>query len=233
MILSIHQPSYFPWLGLLHKIAKSDVFVLLDDVQLTDSAFQHRNLFMTNDGKSKFLTIPFMRKNYLESPFSKLEIADQAWQKNHLNFISNNYKKHPYFFEIYPLLENYYSKEYIYLIDAVTDSMRLIFDCLKIQTTLLRQSDLCYKKELKKGDLVMNLIDCVGADTYLSGLGAQAYLDEGAFGSSVLLEYDHFTHPVYPQLNSPQFIPGVSSLDILFNVGPIRSREILFSGVLN
>ena len=233
MILSIHQPSYFPWLGLLQKIAKSDVFILLDEVQLTDSAFQHRNLFLTNDSKAKFLSIPFVRKNYLDHPFSKLEIADQRWQKTHLNFIANNYKKHPYFDEIFPLLEDFYSKQYRYLLNAVFGSMHLVLDCFNVNTRIVYQSSIDYRKELKKGDLIMNLIDCIGADTYLSGLGAQSYLDEKAFGGSVLLEYDQFIHPIYAQLNNTQFIPGLSSLDILFNIGSIKAREILFLGALN
>ena len=33
MIVSIHQPQYFPYLGFFHKLARSDVFVALDTVQ--------------------------------------------------------------------------------------------------------------------------------------------------------------------------------------------------------
>ena len=65
MILSIHQPSYFPWLGLLDKIVKSDVYMIMDEIQLTDGAYQHRNVFLTADGKVKYLTIPFNKRDYL------------------------------------------------------------------------------------------------------------------------------------------------------------------------
>jgi len=33
MIVSIHQPNYLPWMGLMHKILESDIFIVLDDVQ--------------------------------------------------------------------------------------------------------------------------------------------------------------------------------------------------------
>jgi len=66
MKTSIHQPGYFPWLGLLHKFLNSDTVVLLDDVQLSDSAYQHRNQFLTRQGVVKILTVGIQKKGYKE-----------------------------------------------------------------------------------------------------------------------------------------------------------------------
>src|SRR5262245_12377367 len=57
MRVSIHQPSYWPWLGQLAKIAKSDRYVFLDSVDAARDDFQYRNLFFCN-GQAKFLTLP-------------------------------------------------------------------------------------------------------------------------------------------------------------------------------
>ena len=33
MIVAAHQPSFLPWLGYLDKLARCDVFVVMDDLQ--------------------------------------------------------------------------------------------------------------------------------------------------------------------------------------------------------
>ena len=33
MIIAVHQPQYLPWLGYFDKMARSDLFVFLDNVQ--------------------------------------------------------------------------------------------------------------------------------------------------------------------------------------------------------
>jgi hypothetical protein len=227
MILSIHQPGYFPWLGLLHKIANSDLYMLMDEVQLTDSAYQHRNLFLSADGKVKYLTIPFNKKNYLQRPFNELEIVDHSWRSNHLNFIKNGYQKHPYFDEIFPVLVDFYAHDYALLVDAVVASMRISLKFFNINTRIVCQSDVKYDRSLKRGDLVVNLVQASGADCYLSGVGAQEYLDEAAFKDGISLRYNYFTHPEYRQKNSASFVPGLSCLDTLFNLGVSASRGLL------
>jgi hypothetical protein len=227
MILSIHQPSYFPWLGLLHKIANSDLYMIMDEVQLTDKAYQHRNIFLSADGKTKFLTISFNKKEYFNRPFKELEIIDQSWRINHLNFISNGYKKHPFFEQIFPCLTEFFAGHYPLLIDAVMASMLISMKLFDIKTKLVFQSDMDYDKKLRKGELVVDLVRASGADCYLSGTGAAAYMDESVFTGNPSLKYDSFIHPVYPQKNSSEFISGLSCLDILFNVGIDGARSLI------
>jgi hypothetical protein len=219
MILSIHQPGYFPWLGLLHKIANSDFYMLMDEVQLTDSAYQHRNLFLSADGKAKYLTIPFNKKNYLQRMFKELEITDHSWRSKHLDFIRNGYRKHPYFDEIFPVLADFYARDYPLLIDAVVASMRISLVFFKIKVKIICQSNVDYDRTLKKGDLVVSLVRASGADCYLSGIGSKAYLEESLFSGGITLQYQAFTHPIYPQRNASEFAPGLTCLDALFNLG--------------
>lgn len=227
MILSIHQASYFPWLGLLHKISKSDVYMVMDEVQLADRAYQHRNLFLTSDGKAKFLTIPFVRKGYRKRKFNGIEIAGAGWRTDHLNFIRNAYGRHPFACEVLPHLERFYAAEYELLTQAVLASMRVSLELFGISTRVILQSDMDYDRSLQRGDLIVALVRAAGASCYLSGSGARAYLDETAFAGDLTLSYNDFHHPHYHQKGPAAFQPGLTCLDALFNLGVEGTRALL------
>jgi len=228
VIVSIHQPSYFPWLGLLDKINKSNIFVLLDNVQLNDSAFQNRNIFLDNRGQIKYLTIPIEKKGYQQKTIKDLKIVDNRWQKRHKGFLISNYKKHPYFDEIYEFIQYIFEKKYIYLIDVLIDTMNNILKMFEINTSILFASKLNINEFLRKDDLVIDILKKTNANIYISGIGAKSYQDEKKFEeNNIILSYQNFIHPIYSQKNSINFIPGLSSLDILFNIGKEESIKLL------
>lgn len=227
MILSIHQPGYFPWLGLLDKVRRSDVFMIMDEVQLSDSAFQHRNLFLTPEGAAKFLTIPFVKKDYLQRRFRDIPIADPGWRTRHRNFLWNSYRSHPFAAQILPPVEQFLASDYPLLGEAVIASMRLAFELMGISTRVILQSEMDYDRSLRRGELVAALVHAAGASCYLSGTGAKAYLDETLLGPGVSVRYNGYVHPRYPQHGRTGFTEGLSCLDVLFNLGTRGSHALL------
>jgi len=232
MLVSMHQPSYFPWLGLIDKIKKSELYICMDEVQLADRAYQHRNIFLDSNGEVKTLTININKKNYRQKYIKDLELSSDDWQKKHSSFFLNNYKRHEYFEEIYPLIKFIYEKNYKYLIDVLLESMFAIFEILKINIDVKLQSSLVYDRELKKNDLIIGLLNSVSAKKYLSGTGAADYQIESEFvKQEIELIYNSFSHPIYHQ-NSSAFVEGLSSLDMLFNIGIEESKKTIFREIL-
>ena len=86
MIVSIHQPSYWPWLGLLDKVAKSDVFILLDNIAANKDSYQYRNIFFCN-GKPKIITIPVNYKMGIK--INKMKFKNNIWPSEHLDRFKN------------------------------------------------------------------------------------------------------------------------------------------------
>ena len=227
MIVAIHQPSYFPWLGLLHKIHKSDSFIILNQVQLSDSSFQHRNLFLANNGVQKFLTIPFNRHLYRERRIEDLEIANQDWSIKHKNFIVNNYSRHPFFAEVYPYVSPFFEVSYESLFAAIFESMKICLQLFEIRTEIKLQSEFYLDDRLRREELVESLIVAADASIYLSGTGATNYLTKTIFKNGAQIKFDRFEHPTYSQRHSKEFISGLSCLDMLFNIGIEQSQSLL------
>ncbi len=220
MLVAIHQPSYFPWLGLLHKLARCEVYVLMDEVQLSDSAYQHRNLFLAKSGEAKYLTIPIVKKNYLEKTLAQLSFAKADWQLQHQRFLQDNYRKHPHFDEVWQSCAPIFTRPYDSLGAVLVDVMRLCLGACELPCEIVLQSELEYDRTSRKSDLVVALLEATSATTYLSGTGSQAYLEESALADKhIALIYDRFSHPTYPQHNAPSFVPGLACLDAAFNLG--------------
>jgi hypothetical protein len=72
----------------------------------------------------------------------------------------------------------------------------------------------------RKTERLIQVLQRVGANHYVSGPSAQDYLDAGAFSKAgITIEYMDYDYPEYPQLHPP-FDPQVSILDLLFMTGP-------------
>jgi hypothetical protein len=75
----------------------------------------------------------------------------------------------------------------------------------------------------------MELCRRLGADTYLAGQGGRGYMHPERFRSAGLeVVFQDYEHPSYPQLFG-EFVPRLSTLDLLFNCGP-DSLDIIRSG---
>lgn len=233
MIVSIHQPSYFPWFGLLDKIAKSELYVMMDEVQLSDRAYQHRNLFLKKDGKEKILTIGLHKKDYRDKRMCELSInRDVDWQKQHKCFIVENYRKSKYFEEIWERIQYIYEKEYHILTAILEDSMKVSFNMLDINIETIKQSELNYNRDMKKSDLILELCLATKADVYLSGQGAKEYMNIDDFrAKGIDVVFQKFSHPIYTQNKSYEFVSGLSILDCLFHNGINETRRIFWENV--
>ena len=233
MIVAIHQPHYFPWLGYLDKIAKADIFILMDDVQLTDKSNMFRNKFLAKNGKEKYLTVCFQKKGYMQMPFNQVKLNDTVkWQRDHINFLRDTYRKAPYFTEIWTLIEPILTKKYELICDVDIDTISLLCRVFNIKTKIIKQRNLVYDKESKKSELVLSLCKSVNAGVYFSGNGARKYMDMELFKkNNIDVIYQKFQYPYYKQINTDTFIPNLSSLDFLFNCGIDKANQMFWDNV--
>jgi len=218
-ILSIHQPNFLPWLGYFDKIRKSDVFVILDEVQIPrGKSVANRNKIKTAQGEQE-LVVPLYRPKGYEGkvPYTMVEIADQKWHKKALKAIELNYSQAPYFERYFSKLRELFAMNHFFRMNL--SFIRFVTGELGIDTPLKLLSEI--NGDLgSKNELIVNLCTHFDANVYLSGKGASKYNDPDYLRQNeISLEYQKFDHPVYNQLHG-EFIPNLSVLDLLMNHGP-------------
>ena len=142
IIVSIHQPNFLPWIGYFDKIARSDTFIALDDVQLVRGKSYTVRTKILCQGKELWLTIPILNKS------DKIMIKDskvdnkQNWKKRHLKTIYLNYKKSPYYDEIYEHVKNIYDINSDYLVDYNAEFIKNTCSLLGLNRTIINSSDI-------------------------------------------------------------------------------------------
>lgn len=232
MITSIHQPGFFPWLGYLDKVAKSEQFIFLDDVQANKASYQYRNIFYC-DGKPMHITLPVDYSS--RKKLSELNFRNNLWRADHLNKLRNYYRKAPYFDEIYPLIEEVYNFTCELPVEFIIHTMEFTFKIFNINVKTQRSSAINYVGT--KGDLVLDICKKTDTNIYLSGRGAENYMDDvviDAFTESAIdIKWHNFIHPDYLQFKRHPFVSGLSSLDILFFLGIKDANNVFWSNVHN
>ena len=215
MMCSIHQPDYIPYIGYFYKISKSKIFVFLDDVQFSNDNMHHWNKIKTPQGECR-LKIPVDYK--FGDNINQVRTKDElGWKEKHIKTIEMNYKKAPYFQDVFPGFASLLLKDYqnLSLMNIALNKYFCKGFGFEIEFILSSKMNIDSFKE----DRVIDICCAIGADKYISGHGAKAYQDENNFTKNGLkLVYTDYTPFEYPQLWG-EFIPNLSILDYVLNCG--------------
>jgi len=116
MIVSIHQPNFFPWMGYFDKINRSDKFVFLtSSLRSKNDKYLTRTKVLNNNSKLQYLSVPLGTE---QIPINQLIMpADYQWKVKVLNIIKESYRGSNNFDEVYIDIENLFMSEYEYFSD--------------------------------------------------------------------------------------------------------------------
>ncbi|HEU4395498.1 MAG TPA: WbqC family protein [Planctomycetota bacterium] len=214
--LAVHQPNYAPWLGWFVKAAVADRFVLLDDAQFPKASWVNRARVMAPGG-AEYLTVPVKHPGRV--PIREVLISDSKWRVNHVRRVQAFYAKTPGL----PFAEAVFAGDGLQGVKELSKANEVVLRRLLGTFAIGRDPVRASSLEVEGGDATdrhIALCRAVGAKTYLSGQGAQAYNDRVKFeAAGIALAYLSFDHPVYPQ-GAKEFVPGLSALDFLCRTGP-------------
>jgi WbqC-like protein len=232
MVVALHQPNFFPWLGYFDKLVRADAFVLLDNVQFskTGGTWSNRVRLLAGDVPG-WVTLPVIRAYSGVRLVREMQIDNrQPWRRKFLQTLRTDYARAKHFSAVFPEVARLVENDTDSLVDfnrhAITELCRL----MEIDT-----NKVVLGSSLSVGghatDLLVSTVRAVGGSTYLCGGGAEGYLEEEKFERAGLrLIHQHFLHPIYPQGANDAFVPGLSCIDALMHCG-FRGVRALLGGV--
>jgi len=228
VIVAAHQPHYLPWLGYLDKLAKADLFVVMDDLQFEAQNFQNRQRVKLGAGPC-WLTVPLVRASQ-DARICDRRIDNTGrggrhhWQHRHWRTLVTHYGRAPHFARYAAALEDVYVRRWEFLLDLDLHLLELARTWFGIRVPIVRASSLGLAGH--KTERILAMCDAVGARTYLTGRGGStSYLDTELLArAGVSVVWQRFHHPHYPQrYPGLGFVSHLGFVDPLFNCGPDAS----------
>ena len=167
-VLTAHQPNYLPWLGLFHRVAQADVWVLADDVPFSKHGYTNRVRVRTADGW-QWLTVPVRTRGRGGQQIREVETCGGHWQSKHWRTLEWNYRHSPHFDDFAPFLASFYRETQRLLVDVNVALCEFLRRQLGIEVETRLSSSLRLRRE-RSERLVDMALSC-GCDVYLAGGG--------------------------------------------------------------
>lgn len=218
MIVAIHQPHYIPWLRYVDKIARSDIFVLLDDAAYTKNGWQNRNKIKCAQGWM-YLTVPVL--DAYGKSIREVHINNQErWRARHWAALCTNYARAPFFRHYRERFEAVYAQPWETLHEICINLLELVVALLGIRTRIVWSSALGVPG--RSTERLVDICARLGATAYLTGdYAATNHLDVRAFEErGIEIRRQNWQCIEYVQQYAQVgFIPDLSIADLLFNKG--------------
>jgi hypothetical protein len=230
-IVAIHQPNFLPWLGYFDKLARCDVFVLLDTVQFPkkNGTWMNRVKLLVG-GEPAWVTVPVVRAYHGLRRVDEMQIDEsRPWRRKLLATIEQSYGKAPYFAETMPVVTEIVMHEDPLLAGYNEAGVRRLAAVAELDgEKLVRASSLGVTGTAT--DLLIEITHRLRGEAYLAGGGASGYQEDEKFAAAgVRLEYQAFEHPTYSQVaERPQH--GLSIVDALMHCGAAETARLLGRG---
>jgi len=231
MIIAIHQPNFFPWLGYFQKISSADTFVFLDAVQIPKKGGSWTNrVRLLVGGKPHWITVPIVRGHGYQN-INEVVIDDKyPWRKKLLRSLEVNYGKCEYFHSVMSWIKPMILRPTSSLVEYNIENIKEVARYLDFDCRFIKQSDLSTPAVFEKTGSQRLAAICKELEgaVYLAGDGAYEYEDKSAYEKfGINLARNNFEAKPYPQVGVKELVPGLSIFDALLNAGVEETRRLL------
>lgn len=229
MKVAMMQPTFLPWQGYFELIYQADCFIFLDDFQFSVQSFHQRNRLFVNRDQVDWYTVPVKKSKAFGVSLNKAYFDESRnWRKKLVSRLQQNYSKTEFYEEVFPRINEIIINEVDNLATLNINLITTIVELFEWDIEWRLSSDLPSKKIRSKR--VLELLRWCNATSYYASGGALEYMKEdGVFPvSDLMILFQRYHTKEYLQKNSTNgFIPSLSVLDALFNIGPLKTSQLI------
>ncbi len=168
MIVTIHQPLYFPYVGFFQKMQSAELFVVLDDVKFCKNEFYNRNKFINSQDQLEWFTVPVEKKANSKLIKDVYVAKDFGWKRKLMKQMKMNFND-----------DFTYIHQSNKIIDIEMKSIEYCRNKLNIVTPIIMASEL--NIEGTKSQRLVNICKTLNATEYISGPNGRDYLQEDLY----------------------------------------------------
>lgn len=227
MRVAIMQPYWFPYLGYYQLAACADRFVYFDDVNFIKKGWINRNRIL-NNGQELMLTVPLSEVSQ-NKRINETRIAhDGKWPAKLEASLRHAYGKSKHFAEVMPVVSGVHTVDHADVSRLAAASIGNVLQAMGNVTGLSFSSELAIPPEIMGQDRIIALCKAMGATEYVNPANGMSLYDARRFAEAgIRLRFLRMRPVPYPQAGSATFVPFLSMLDVLFNVGFAGAAALL------
>jgi hypothetical protein len=186
--------AYLPPIEYFSYIIKTDEVFIEREENYIKQSYRNR-CYILSAGGVQLLTVPVYKGSFHKTPVKEIRIDySKKWQKGHLRALNASYKSSPFFIYYYENIEKIILADYEFLLDLNMALQKAILNIMKINVRIAYTADFMPVSN-NQNDLRYT-INPKKESGYIPMEYLQVFnTDKG-------------------------FIPGLSIIDLLFNMGP-------------
>ena len=224
--IAIMQPYFFPYIGYWQLIHAVDRFVIYDDVNYIKNGWINRNRLLIN-GRPTYITAPLRQPSPNKRICDTLLQHSPDWRSKLVKMVEITYRQAPCFSKVFPIIEKLICHDAANLTDYLAYQLQTLAAYMGISTEFVVTSRR-YENALLSGQArILDICKREEATTYINLRGGQALYDAIAFsGAGIDLRFIAM-HPLPYQQRTAGFVPDLSIIDALMEIGPVDIKHQL------
>ena len=226
MKIAVMQPYFFPYIGYFQLIEKVDFFVIFDDVNYIKGGWINKNRILQN-GNIIDITLPVQQASQNRKINQHLRCIDKKMLEKLKKKIRLSYSKASNFNDAFPLLCQLIDYTETNLAKYLTNSLRELSAYLGLKTQFIYSSELSNHDDWDSAqDRIIDICKRLNGTEYWNLPGGKSIYNENMFLEEELtLNFISPNLTSYTQLNTQEFIKGLSIVDVVMNSTKKNSKQ--------